>query len=133
MKVIIPDDIRKYKAKDIGMFSFKEIGFIVVAIAMIMAGYKFLGSLEIGLIPAGVVIAFGFFKPQGMSLMKYIRTVIREKTLPKTFDYDSDFEFTETCGIKELFGDEYSYPSAEALTQRDKVVVINKKTKKNTN
>lgn len=131
MKVRIPNDIRKYKTKDIGNFSFKEIGFIIVAVLIIIAGFKFFGSLEVGLIPAAIVLAFGFLKPAGMPLLQYIQTVGREKTSPKTYGYESEFSFDdEDCDIHKLFGDEYGLPAAEALTQRDKVVVLNKKDQK---
>jgi hypothetical protein len=131
MKVRIPNDIRKYKTKDIGSFSFKEIGFIVVAVLIMVAGFKFFGSLEVGIFPAFIVLAFGFFKPTGMSLLQYLKTVGREVTSPRTYRYESEFSFdNEDCDIHKLYGDEYGLPTAEALTQRDKVVVLNKKDKK---
>mgnify|MGYP002707313426 CR=1 FL=1 len=63
MEVQISQDIRKYKTKDIGNFSFKEAGFVAVGLAAAFLTYKLAGDVSIAFIPLAIVLIIGFFKP----------------------------------------------------------------------
>ena len=111
MTIQVNTDLRKFKAKDIGNFTFKEAGFIVIGIA-IGALLYFLQSgeeknLALALIPAAIVMVFGFLKPFGMEMKDAIRYVFPEKFMyPKILKWDSDY-IHEEDEAKKLFGDDY--------------------------
>lgn len=60
MEILIGQDIRKYKTKDIGNFSFKEAAFLAAGAAVGFLTYKLTGSIEIAIPPAGLILFFGF-------------------------------------------------------------------------
>ncbi len=59
MEILIGQDIRKYKTKDIGNFSFKEAAFLAAGAAVGFLTYKLTGSIEIAIPPAGLILFFG--------------------------------------------------------------------------
>lgn len=93
MEIPISQDIRKYKTKDIGNFSFKEAGYLAVGLGVAFIAYKLLGSLEAAILPMGVVLAVGFVKPYGMTVPQFVRTVGKEKISPSTYIYETDFVY----------------------------------------
>ena len=94
MEIQIAQDIRKYKTKDIGNFSLKEAGFLAVGIGLGFLVYKLTGSYEYAIPPTGVVLAFGFLKPYGMTLPQFFKTVAKEMFFsPKIYINESDFEY----------------------------------------
>ena len=80
MEIPILQDIRKYKTKDIGNFSFKEAGFLALGIGSAFIVYKFAGnSMELAMLPLMVFVVIGFFKPYGMTFTEFVRTVLKEQ------------------------------------------------------
>lgn len=116
MEIPISQDIRKYKTKDIGNFSFKEAGYIVLGIGVAIITYKLLNSIEAALIPLMIVIAFGFLKPYGMTCIQFLRTVGKEKITPPTYIFETDFVY-DLNEIKEEYGDEYNVVIPDTLIQ----------------
>ena len=110
MEIKISQDIRKFKTRDIGSFSFKEAGFIAVGAALGFMTYKLSGSFEAALVPLFVVVAFGFFKPMGMSFWEFIRTVVRDKLVTQVYINETDFVY-EPDEFDELYGEEIAIPS----------------------
>lgn len=123
MEVIIGMDIRKYKVKDIGPFTFKEAISLIVAAG---CGYgtwalekSLLGTVEpiFILLAAAPALLFGFFKIHGISLWKYISTAFFENIMsPKVRPYVSDFkcdpmEFVTEDEYKEYYGTEPKPPT----------------------
>lgn len=113
MEIIINRDLRKFETKDIGNFTFKQIGFMVAGIAIALLSFalqrKYTGDWDINLcvIPAIPVLVLGFLKIKGMTVPEYIRTVMPEKMLmPKSLKWESDFEYTEDTA-KEIFGKDF--------------------------
>ena len=72
MEIAISRDIRKYKTKDVGNFSFKEAGVIVLACASAFMVFKMSGKgideiesvIPLMLIPMALILVTGLFKPQ---------------------------------------------------------------------
>lgn len=94
MEIQITQDIRKYKTKDIGNFSFKEAGFIAVGIGAGFLTYKLTGNMESAVLPMMLVFVVGFFKPFGMSFPQFLKTVVKESFLtPRIYINESDFEY----------------------------------------
>ncbi len=94
MEIQISQDIRKYKTKDIGNFSLAEAGFIGVGCGAGFLVYKLTGSYEYAIPLTGTILAFGFLKPYGMSLLEFLRTVIKETIFsPRIYINESDFEY----------------------------------------
>lgn len=60
MEILIGQDIRKYKTKDIGNFSFKEAAFLAAGAAVGFLTYKLTGSIEIAIPPAGLICSLVF-------------------------------------------------------------------------
>ena len=91
MEIKINQDIRNFKTKDIGMFSFKEFLWLVLAVALGIVVFIPIhaqfpdGDLTIQLLPSVLVMAipliFGFGKFYGLKTMDFIRTVIIENSL----------------------------------------------------
>ena len=105
MEIPISQDIRKYKTKDVGNFSFKEAGYLALAIGAAILGYNlFGGSLEAAIIPMGLILVVGFIKPYGMSFIQFVRTVGREKLSPSTYIYETDFEY-DMAEVEEMYGE----------------------------
>ena len=94
MEIPISQDIRKFKTKDIGSFSFKEAGFLVLGAGLAFLTYQvFHCAIEVAIIPMGIVLVFGFFKPYGLTFTQFLRTVGKEKLSPTTYIYETDFEY----------------------------------------
>lgn len=107
MEIPISQDIRKYKTKDIGNFSFKEAGYIALALGTGILTYKaFNWSFDLCIIPIGIILIIGFFKPFGMSVIQFFRTVMKENLSPIVYIYETDFEYNPE-EFYELYGDEY--------------------------
>ena len=125
MEVKISQDIRKYKTKDIGNFSFKEAGFLAGAAAVGFAIYKLTGSYEIAIFPAGVILILGFFKPYGMSAIQFMRTVLKENLTSQCYINETDFEYNAE-DFPELYGDDVAIPTDWNAIQASTPVKINK-------
>lgn len=93
MEIPIVQDIRKYKTKDIGNFSFKEAGFIALGIGSAFVTYKFIDSLETALVPLALILIAGFFRPFGLTFFQFLRTVVKEQFTPRTYIWETDFEY----------------------------------------
>lgn len=104
LEIPIIQDIRKFKTKDIGNFSFKEAGFIVLAVGSAFITYKIAGSLEIALIPLALILIAGFFKPFGLTFVQFLRTVVKEQFTPRTYICETDFEY-DADEFDELYGE----------------------------
>lgn len=128
MELMINQDIRKYKAKDIGMFSFKEAGFLALAVGLGGAVYyveKYVMHQAFELsdcIPFMIVpLLFGFGKFQGMSTWQFIKTVVTEKFLTqKMYVYESDFE-VEPDKFGELYGEDYKVDIEKYIEKIEKI------------
>lgn len=125
MEVKISQDIRKYKTKDIGNFSFAEAGFLAGAAAVGFAVYKLTGSFEIAIFPAGIILIFGFFKPYGMSAMQFIKTVLKENMTTQCYINETDFEYNVE-EFPELYGDDIAIPADWNAIQASTPAKINK-------
>jgi len=97
VEIPISEDIRKFESKDIGNFSFRQAGFIAAAGLAGFLTYKFIEpSLEATILPIGIILVFGFFKPMGMSCWMFLRTFFYERILtPQTYVYENDFVFDD--------------------------------------
>lgn len=117
MEINISQDIRKYKTKDVGNFSFKEAGFLVLGFGLAFITYKLTGnSLEIALIPFALVAVFAFFKPHGMSCCQFIKTVGKEKLIPSTLINETDFVY-DLEEMQERYGSDYHVVIPDDLIQ----------------
>lgn len=117
MEITISQDIRKYKTKDVGNFSFKEAGFLVLGFGLAFITYKLTNnSLEVALIPFAIVAVFAFFKPNGMSCWQFLKTVGKEKLIPSTLINETDFIY-DLEELKEQLGTEYHVVIPEDLIQ----------------
>ena len=116
MEIQISRDIRKFKTKDIGNFSFKEAGFLAGGLAVGFVIYNLTQSLETAIPFAGIILIFGFFKPYGMSMTQFIRTVVREKLTTQCYINETDFEYNYD-EFKELYGDDihFAIPTDEVI------------------
>ncbi len=119
MEIRINKDIRKFKTKDIGSFSFKEAGFAAAGMAAGYGTYMIVKyffpktgideSIPIALIPMTIILAFGFFKPFGMSMTQFIKTFVREYFLtPQIYVWENDYE-TDFEKIEDIWGEDYKY------------------------
>lgn len=109
MQVSINTDLRKFKAKEIGNFTFKEAGFLAVGIVVAVALYFIQDDPNIGLcvVPAGLIVAMGFLKPFGLPFKEFMSSIFLEMFLyPKVLKWDSDYIHEEDEG-KVLFGEDY--------------------------
>lgn len=121
MEIPITKDIRKFKTKDVGNFSFKEAGFIAGAGAIGFFLYKMTENLYVTLPPAAIILVFGFFKPFGLSFWTFIKTFVKERFLtPPFLPNESDFEYDEECF--EPYKDEYDIDAVMAAIQADVTV-----------
>ena len=99
MEIPINRDLRKFKTRDIGKFTFKEAGCIAVALLLAYGAYAIqrwlLGiqdvSLEICTVFALPPLAFGFLKIKGMTLTQWVQTVFKEKYLsPQILNWEKE-------------------------------------------
>lgn len=131
MEIQISQDIRKFKTKDIGNFSFKEAGFIAAGLAIGFLVYRLTGSLESAIPFACIILVMGFFKPYGMSVVQFLRTVVKEKLTTQCYINETDFEY-DCAEFKELYGEEIgSYytnviPAGSNVNQTNAPAKINK-------
>lgn len=110
MKIDINKDIRDYKVKDIGPFTIKE--FISVLIAVILGYSVFALMKKMGweisvtsgndlmflpmILAAAIPLIFGFYKPHGISMWTYIKTLFNENIVsPKVRTYGCDFDYSK--------------------------------------
>lgn len=124
MEIRISQDIRKFKTKDIGNFSFREAGFLVLGVGAGALTYKLAGdSLELALIPTAIILIVGFFKPFGMSFIQFVRTVLKENLLtPKTYIWETDFEY-DAEEFDKLYGEKIAIPSSWDVIQTEQATV----------
>ncbi len=112
MEIRITQDIRKFKTKDIGAFSFKEAGFLALAAGAGGITYKLTASLELAFVPVAIILIIGFFKPLGLSFFQFVRTVLKENLFtPKTYIWQTDFEY-EPDEFEQLYGEKITIPSS---------------------
>lgn len=136
MEIVINKDLRKVETKDVGNFTFKQVGFLAVGIVCGGLSY-FLQSSDGGeastflcVLPALPFILLGFLRLDGLSLWQYIQMVFPEKFLmPMSLKWESDFEFTNTT-VSECFGDEYKNLEIAEPTEKTKKFSFGKKSKK---
>ena len=125
MEIQIGQDIRKYKTKDIGNFSFKEAAFLAVGVAVGYGAYKLSGGImEAAIFPAGIIMMFGFFKPYGMTCMQFIKTVLAENLTPQCYINETDFEYDED-EVKKAYADAV-IPAEWNVIQTNTTAKINK-------
>lgn len=127
MEVKISQDIRKYKTKDIGNFSFREAGYIAIGAGLAVLTYTLTGSFEIAIAPMGVVCVLAFFKPFGLSFIQFIRTFIKERVTTQVYINETDFEY-DPNEFDELYGEEIAIPAEwnDVIQTSDTAPVIDK-------
>ncbi len=116
MEIEVNQDIRKFKVKDIGPFSFKQAGFLALGGGLGFLLYSATGTLEMAIIPAALVAAFGFIKPFGMTFMQAMKLLMKEMATPPCYEYETDFVYNEE-DIKILQKKGYSVTLSEKLIQ----------------
>ena len=125
MEIRISQDIRKFKTKDIGNFSFKEAGFLAAGLAIGFLVYRLTRSIEWAIPPAAIILIVGFFKPYGMSFMQFLRTVVKEKLTVQCYINETDFEYN--CEeFKKLYGEDVVIPTGTDVIQTSTPVKISK-------
>jgi len=116
MEIKINQDIRSYKAKDIGNFSLREAGFIALGLALAGITYYFTKILELAIIPMALVLVVGFIKPFGMTFIQFLRTVGRDAVRPKVYPNRTDFVY-DIDELEKEFGKEYRIPDCTEVIQ----------------
>lgn len=124
LEILISQDIRKFKTKDIGNFSFKEAAFLAGGLAVGFLTYKLTGSLEVAIFPAGIILIFGFLKPYGMSAFQFIKTVGKENMSTQCYVNETDFEY-DSDEIAEQY-DDVVIPASWNVIQTSTPAKINK-------
>lgn len=120
MEIPISQDIRKFKTKDVGAFSFKEAGFIALAIGLGFLTYKFSGNYEIAILPVAIVLIIGFLKPFGMSFIQFVRTVMKENVLtPRVYIWETDFEY-DPNEFSKIYDEQIRIPSSWEVIHTEK-------------
>lgn len=119
MLITINQDIRKYKTKDIGPLSFREAGFTALAVLTGALIYKFTGGYEMAILPMGFILMVCFFKPFGMTFIQFLRTVGVEKLTPKTYIWETDFEY-DPNEYEELYGEKIQLTSEWSGIQNER-------------
>jgi len=117
MEIEINRDLRKYKSKDVGNFTFWQFGWglagiVAMAISVfiqksLVTDFKFTDVFNpITIIPGVPFLIIGFIELQHMNIFQYIKNIFPEKFLmKKQLPWKSEFEYKETTG-KELFGED---------------------------
>lgn len=120
MEIIINQDIRKFKTKDIGNFSFKEAGFIVLAAVVGYGTYALEkiqfeeAQMESCVLVAAIPLVIGFLKPFGMTFIQFIKTYVSEKFItPSVYKWRSDFVY-QMDEFGEIYGEEYAISDERA-------------------
>lgn len=116
MEIEINQDIRKFKVKDIGPFSFKQAGFLALGGGVGYLLYSATNTLEMAIIPAALIAAFGFLKPFGMSFMQAMKLLIKESTIPPFYEYEADYVYDEK-DVEKLKKQGYNVCLSEKLIQ----------------
>lgn len=82
IEIKIPKEINRYEAKFIGPFTLRQSVCLLIALPTCVVLYNALIAVApsdvamfICLIPAGIAFLFGWFKPYGMKLEVFLRTV----------------------------------------------------------
>ena len=104
MEIKINKDIRKYKTKDIGNFSFKETGFIALGVGLAYVTYKFTNNINIAIAPMLLVLVVGFFRPFGMTFIQFLRTVVKDNVTPQVYYYETDNQYNPD-ELERLYGE----------------------------
>ena len=123
MEIAISRDIRKYKTKDVGNFSFKEAGVIVLACASAFMVFKMSGKgideiesvIPLMLIPMALILVTGLFKPYGIQFPRYALIIIKDKLEPKIYPWKTDFTY-EPENYGEIYGNEYKLSEKQIQT-----------------
>ncbi len=108
MEIKITKDIRKYKTKDVGNFSLKEVGWIALGLASAFLTYRLSKSVEIAFLPLLVFVVFGFAKPLGLTMTQFLRTVVRDALSPQIYYWETDFEYNFD-EFEDLYGKDITY------------------------
>lgn len=95
MEFKISRDIRSYKPRDIGPFTFKEFGFIVLGIGAGILTWYLTKSIEIAFAPMAIILVFGFLRPCKMSMYQFLRTVGRDALTPRIYVWQSEGDHSE--------------------------------------
>ena len=128
MEIKISKDLRKVKVKDIGNFSFKEVGFILAGCGVGYLTYRLTQSTEISFIPTIIIIVAGFFKPFGMGFFPFLKMVIKDSISPQVYINETDLVF-DPAEIEEEYG-ENVIPSSWDVIQTGTADTNKKKTKR---
>ena len=79
----IPKDIRKYESKLVGPFTLRQLICFLIGCGCAFFGYKIIGpifgsdnSVTVAFFLAIPAIAFGWVKPYGMTLEKFLQTAL---------------------------------------------------------
>lgn len=105
MEIQISKDLRKYKVKDVGAFSYKEAGFLALGAGLGFAIYKLTGSVDVAVFPAIVCVGLGFIKPFGYTIPQFLRTVVKDSLRPLTYINETNFVYDEDFIRKMYFDD----------------------------
>lgn len=107
MEINISQDIRKFKTKDIGNFSFKEAGYIAIGAGLAFGLYSINGNnVPTAMIPFIISAMVGFLKPFGMSFLSFLKLMIKDMARQPVYINETDFEY-EPDNVKEIYGNEY--------------------------
>lgn len=109
MEIQITQDIRKFKTKDIGNFSFKEAGFLALGAGAAFLTYKLTNSFDLCIVPIFIVVVVAFFKPFGLTFIQFTRTVLKESLSPQTYINETDFTY-EPDEFDELYEEDIAIP-----------------------
>ena len=99
MEIPINRDLRKFKTRDVGRFSFKEFGWLCLGLLMGYGMYaiqKWVIGMDTDLkliaLAMSPPLAFGFLKIRGMTLKEWLSTVFTEKYLtPKNLMWEKEY------------------------------------------
>ena len=107
MEINISQDIRKFKTKDIGNFSFKEAVYIAIGAGLAFGLYSINGNnVPTAMIPFIISAMVGFLKPFGMSFLSFLKLMIKDMARQPVYINETDFEY-EPDNVKEIYGNEY--------------------------
>lgn len=106
MEIKINQDIRKFKTKDIGMFTFQQFIFVVVAVVLgVFVFYEMYtnfpdADLNLWLLPSALsmtpILLVGFGNFFGLSTKDFFETIIVENFVsPQMLKWENDFETCE--------------------------------------
>lgn len=95
----IPKDIRKYETKLVGPFTTRQIIFVIIACVLAYITYIFTKAPEGCVLVAIPPVVFGYIKPYGMPLEKFIKTAFISNVLsPKNRLYKVNNIFAKCKG-----------------------------------